>query len=111
MFRIWCDILWPHRRSAGFEMGNPMCGFRLTSTQAGMEEISDMGFLFNLIGGRRPRCCFSVHVIGAVVETLSAANGRNDPRVDVDSWFTQHNDASTEPATGHACPIDARDLT
>ena len=40
-----------------------------------MEEPSDMGFLFNLIGGRRPRCCFLVHVVGVIVETLSAAHG------------------------------------
>ena len=111
MFQIWCDILWPHRRSAGVEMGNPMCGFRLTSTQAGMEDPSNMGFLLDLTGGCRPRCCFSVHVIGAIVETLNAAHGRNDPCVDVDSWFTQRNDTTTKPATGHPCPVDAPDLT
>ncbi len=75
MFRIWCDIPWPHRRSAGVEMGNPMCGFRLTSTQAGMEDPSNMGFLFNLTAGHSPCCCFSVHVVGVIVETLSAAHG------------------------------------
>lgn len=65
-----------------------MCGFRLSSTQAGMVDQRHSGFLPNSGGRRGAHWWLSIIAHGVVTEPLHSTLGGHDPRVDVDAWLT-----------------------